>query len=55
MDYLNDGYTVVGGFALEEGIQIQFGKAVDDSYNIVTQLYTADHAEYDWAKQQLDT
>lgn len=54
MDYLNDGYVIVGGFILEGGIQLQFGKAVDGSYNIVAQSYVAGSAEYDWAKQQLE-
>lgn len=54
MNYLSDGYTVLGGFSLEDGIQLQFGKEVDGVYNIVTERYTPDHSEYAWAQQQIE-
>ena len=53
MNYLNDGYVVAGGFILEDGIKLQFGKVVDDTYTLLTVRYSRDHSEYAWAEQQL--
>ena len=53
MEHINNGYTVIGAFNSGDALKLQFGKVVDETYDIVTKKYEPDHPDFAWALEQL--